>query len=50
MLLILAVVVFAMAQPVFAGGGQVTGDKSQGEPSQNGPTPFGGDTPAGPND
>lgn len=34
---------------VFAGGDKVQGDLGQGVVSQEGPCPFGGDTPAGPN-
>lgn len=32
-------------QPIFAGGGQVQGDKGAGSVVQNGPCPFGQDTP-----
>ena len=49
LLLTLAITFYVVAQPVFAGGGQVTGEKGQGTIAQEGPCPFGGDTPVGPN-
>ncbi|RJR26504.1 hypothetical protein C4561_05140 [candidate division WWE3 bacterium] len=35
---------------VYAGGDKVRGDNGVGEVVQEGPCPFGDDTPAGPND
>ena len=42
------IVKIAIVQPILAGGGQVVGEKGVGEVAQEGPCPFGGDTPAGP--
>jgi hypothetical protein len=46
----LVIILALVAQPVFAGGGQVQGEKGEGEVAriQDGPCPFGGDTPVGP--
>jgi len=47
---VFAIALALVAQPVLAGGGQVQGDKGEGKVIQDGPCPFGGDTPAGPQD
>lgn len=47
-LFVASVALTLVATPVFAGGGQTTGEKGRGEVAQEGPCPFGGDTPAGP--
>ena len=44
----LAIILSMGTQTVLAGGGQVIGEKGEGKVIQNGPTPFGGETPAGP--
>ena len=48
LIFVFAITFVLISQPVFAGGGQVVGENGEGEVAQNGPCPFGGDTPAGP--
>lgn len=48
--LFLVVITFSsITFAVYAGGDKVQGDEGQGMVSQEGPCPFGEDTPAGPN-
>ncbi|MFC1722095.1 hypothetical protein ACFL0C_00430 [Patescibacteria group bacterium] len=46
---IFTLVLVATTSSVYAGGDQVQGDLGKGAVVQEGPCPFGGDTPAGPN-
>lgn len=45
---LLTIFVSLASTSVYAGGDQVQGDKGAGEVVQDGPCPFGSDTPAGP--
>lgn len=42
---VILMILILSLQPVFAGGDQVRGDKGIGSVVQNGPCPFGSDTP-----
>ena len=44
-LLVISVIFCLAAQPAFAGGDKVRGDNGIGSVIQNGPCPFGVDTP-----